>query len=244
MGSFELMPAIDLRAGRVVRLTRGDFDRQTTYADDPVGTAEAFIAAGAMWIHVVDLDGAREPRERQAELVRDIVRRVGDRARCQVAGGLRDETAVGAMLDAGAARVVVGTAALADPAFAERLVHRHGRDRLVVALDVRAWEAVGEGWRDGAPGVAVEHALATLADAGVARFAVTAIERDGALLGPDLDLVRRLVGLDRGAIMASAGIRSIDDVLATRAAGASGAIVGRALYEGRLDLGAALAALR
>lgn len=237
---FDVLPAIDLRSGRVVRLTEGDFERATTYDDDPLATAERFVEAGARWIHVVDLDGAQAGRARQRELIRDIVTLVGDRAACQVAGGLRDAAAVATALEDGAARVVVGTAALSDPAFAAGLVRRHGPGRIVAALDVRDGSAVGEGWHQAARGVPVEIALAALADAGVIRFAVTAIERDGALRGPDLELVRRLVALGRGAIVASAGMRSIDDLVATRAAGATGAIVGKAIYEGRLDLAAAV----
>jgi len=240
---FELLPAIDLRDGRAVRLTMGDFDRQTAYDGDPGSVAERFAAAGARWLHIVDLDGARAGAPRQPETVAAIVRRVAGLARCQVAGGLRNDRAVAEALGAGADRVVVGTAALGDPGFVTTLARRHGSDRIVVALDVRDGRAVGEAWRPGGPGLPVDDALLRLADAGVERFAVTAIARDGALRGPDLDLVRRLVALGRGEIIASAGIRSTADVLALRQVGAAGAIVGKALYEGRLDLAATLAAL-
>jgi phosphoribosylformimino-5-aminoimidazole carboxamide ribotide isomerase len=241
--TFELLPAIDLRAGRAVRLTLGDFERETVYDDDPVAVAARFVAAGARWIHVVDLDGARAGEPRQADIVGAIVAAVGDRAACQVAGGLRDEGAVARALEAGAGRVVLGTAALRDPEFVGTLIERFGPHRIVVALDVRDGLALGEGWRSGVAGLHPEEALLTLSEAGAERFAVTAIERDGALLGPDLDLVGRLVALGRGSIIASAGIRSVDDLLAVRRAGAAGAIVGKALYEGRIDLATALGAL-
>jgi phosphoribosylformimino-5-aminoimidazole carboxamide ribotide isomerase len=238
--SFDLLPAIDLRAGRVVRLRQGDFAAETVYDSDPVSTAGRFIEAGARWIHVVDLDGARSGTPQQRAIVARIVDAVGERAGCQVAGGLRTLDAVAAALDAGAGRVVVGTAALVDPDFAGSLIAHHGPGRIVVALDVRDGLALGEGWRPGAVGLPVEDALLRLAEVGVERFAVTGVDRDGLLDGPDLDLLRRLVGLDRGAIVASGGVSSLDDLLAVRALGCAGAIVGRALYEGRLDLAAAL----
>lgn len=241
--SFELQPAIDLRGGRVVRLVEGDFERETAYSEDPAAVAAGFAEAGARWIHVVDLDGARAGEPRQAVTLAALVGAVEGRVRCQVAGGLRSEPAVAAALDAGAARVVVGTAAIRDPGFAGRLVTRHGPDRIVVALDVRGGLALGEGWRPGASGLPAGEALAALADAGIAMFAVTAIERDGRLEGPDFDLLGSLVALGRGRIIASGGIGSIEDLRRVRGIGCVGAIVGKALYEGRLDLREAIAAM-
>jgi phosphoribosylformimino-5-aminoimidazole carboxamide ribotide isomerase len=238
--TFQLLPAIDLRGGRVVRLSEGDFARETVYGSDPAEVARGFAAAGARWIHIVDLDGARDGSRRQTEAVARIVEAAGDGVACEVAGGLRDLGAVGAVLEAGAARAVVGTAALRDPEFVARLVARFGTERVAVALDVRDGLAVGQGWVPGATGVPVEAALAALADAGARTFIVTAIERDGLLGGPNLDLLRRMVELGRGEIVASAGVSSLADISAVRALGCAGAIVGRALYEGRLDLGAAL----
>ena len=241
--SFELLPAIDLRGGRVVRLRQGDFARETAYADDPVAVARAFADGGSRWLHVVDLDGAQAGEPVQAGVVETILAAVGSWVSCQVAGGLRTPESVRAVLAAGAARVVVGTAALRDPAFAGGLVRQHGPERIVVALDVRSGLAVGEGWRDGATGIDPGVALARLADLGVEMFAATAIDRDGLLEGPDLDLLGRLVALGRGRVIASGGISSVDDVRATQAIGCAGAIVGRALYEGRIDLGTALDAV-
>jgi phosphoribosylformimino-5-aminoimidazole carboxamide ribotide isomerase len=240
--AFDVLPAIDLRAGRVVRLVRGDFDRETIYGNDPVAVAVAFVADGARWLHVVDLDGARDPASRQVDVVAAIVAAVGESAGVEVAGGLRDEVAVATVLATGAARAVVGTGALRDPGFAARLVAAHGPARIAVALDVRGGLAVGQGWQAAATGVPVEAALDILADAGVATFEVTAIDRDGTLEGPDLELLARLVARRRGAIVASAGIASVADVVAVREAGCTGAIVGRALYEGRLALADALRA--
>ena len=240
--AFDLLPAIDLHGGRVVRLLRGSYGAVTTYGDDPAALAESFVAAGARWLHVVDLDGARDPASRQTSFVAAIIARVGDRAAVEVAGGLRDDRAVEASIEAGAARVILGTAALHDPAFAGRLAERFGAERIAVALDVRDGHAVGQGWVQGAAGSPVAEALTRLADHGIRTFEVTAIDRDGTLDGPDLALLGDLVRLRRGAIVASAGIASAADVTAVRALGCAGAIVGRALYEGHLTLEEALAA--
>jgi phosphoribosylformimino-5-aminoimidazole carboxamide ribotide isomerase len=238
-----ILPAIDLRGGRVVRLRQGDFAQETAFSDDPVAVARTFAAAGARWLHVVDLDGARTGVPAHGDAVRAIVRAVGPELQVEIAGGLRTESAVVEALDeTGAARAVVGTAALRDPAFAARLVERHGSDRIAAALDVRDGLALGEGWRAGAAGMGADDALMILADAGVRTFEATAIDRDGLLGGPDLELLARLVALGRGTVIASGGIATLDDLRAVRSIGAGGAIIGRALYEGRLDLADALRA--
>jgi phosphoribosylformimino-5-aminoimidazole carboxamide ribotide isomerase len=242
-GGFDLLPAIDLRDGRVVRLVEGDFARETAYSDDPTGVAEALAAAGATWLHVVDLDGAREGAPRNAAVVADIVASTTGRISVELGGGLRTEAAVEAALATGCARIIVGTAALEDPAFVGGLVRRHGPGRIAVGLDVRDGLAVGEGWRPGAAGTPVLDATTRITDEGVETLVVTAIHRDGRLEGPDLGLLEQMVGHGRGRIIASGGISSIDDVLATRRIGCAGAIVGRALYEGRIDLRLTLTAL-
>jgi phosphoribosylformimino-5-aminoimidazole carboxamide ribotide isomerase len=239
---FQLLPAIDLRGGQVVRLSEGDFDRETIYGDDPAEVAQRFAAAGARWIHVVDLDGARDGGRRQTDAVQRIVAAAGDRVACEVAGGLRDDDAVAAVLAAGAARAVVGTAALRDPALVARLIDRFGSDRIAVALDVRDGLAVGQGWVPGASGVPAEETLVALADRGARIFVVTAIERDGLMGGPNLELLGRMVDLDRGKVIASAGVSSLEDIAAVRSIGCFGAVVGRAIYEGRLDLAEAIRA--
>jgi phosphoribosylformimino-5-aminoimidazole carboxamide ribotide isomerase len=239
---FQLLPAIDLRGGQVVRLSEGDFDRETIYGDDPAEVAQRFAAAGARWIHVVDLDGARDGGRRQTDAVQRIVAAAGDRVACEVAGGLRDDDAVAAVLAAGAARAVVGTAALRDPALVARLIDRFGSDRIAVALDVRDGLAVGQGWVPGASGVPAEETLVALADRGARIFVVTAIERDGLMGGPNLELLGRMVDLDRGKVIASAGVSSLEDIAAVRSIGCVGAVVGRAIYEGRLDLAEAIRA--
>lgn len=241
--TFDLLPAIDLRGGQVVRLEQGDFDRETSYGHDPAAVARAFAAEGARWLHVVDLDGARAGERRHVSIIRRMVERVGDTARIEVAGGLRTEDAVEAALEEGAARCVIGTQALREPDFARRLVARHGAERIAAAIDVRDGLALGEGWRAGAPGLVAETAVQRLADAGLTTFEVTAVARDGLLGGPDLELLGRVVALRCGAVIASGGIGSTEDLLAARAVGCRGAIVGRALYEGRFSVRQAIDAL-
>jgi phosphoribosylformimino-5-aminoimidazole carboxamide ribotide isomerase len=241
--AFELLPAIDLRGGRVVRLRQGDFDQETSYSDDPVAIAVEFAAAGAEWLHVVDLDGARSGVPAQMATVAAIVAAVGGEVRVEIAGGLRTRETVQLALVAGATRVVVGTAALRDASFAAAIVREHGSDRVAAAIDVRDGRASGEGWDSAAPTTDAVDAISQLADAGVTTFEVTAIDRDGLLQGPDLNLLRRAVALDRGRIIASAGIASVEDLAAVQGIGCDGAIVGRALYEGQLSLREALGAV-
>jgi phosphoribosylformimino-5-aminoimidazole carboxamide ribotide isomerase len=243
VSTFTILPAIDLIAGRVVRLREGDFACETAYGAHPLTLARAFADAGAAWIHVVDLDGAKAGEPRQLELVVDIVSAVEDRVRIELGGGLRTPGAVERAFACGVSRVAVGTAAIRDPAFARTLVARHGAHRVAASIDVRDGLALGEGWRTGAPGVTVEDAVGRLVEAGVETFEVTAIERDGLMQGPDLRLLRSLVALGGGRIIASGGIGTVVDLHAVRDAGCAGAIVGRALYEGRIDLATAIGAL-
>ena len=243
--TFDIYPAIDLRDGRVVRLRQGDFAREQIYDDDPVAVVRRFEAAGALWIHVVDLDGARAGERRQAATIGSVVAVArGAGARVQVAGGLRTAEAIAEVLAAGVDRVVISTAALRDPDFARQAVLRHGASRIAVALDIRDGVAVGDGWLPGAAAVPLDRALATLADVGVTTFAVTAIARDGLLGGPDLDLLESCLRATNAGVIASGGIRSVDDLEAVRNLGCSGAIVGRAIYDGSLDLALAISVTR
>ena len=239
---FELLPAIDLRGGLVVRLEQGDFTRETAFSTDPVAVATEFADRGATWLHVVDLDGARGGLPGHSEVVRRIVEAVGSSVRIDQAGGLRSLEAIDEALSAGASRVVIGTAALADSGLSAAAVAAHGSDGVAVALDVRDGLAIGEGWRSGAPGVRPEDAIRRLAGIGITTFEVTSIVRDGLLGGPDIGLLGDLVDIGLGRIIASGGVASVHDIEAIRRIGCAGAIVGRALYDGSLDLGDALAA--
>lgn len=240
---MEVIPAIDLLGGRVVRLARGAFDAVTDYGDDPVAVARRWTAEGATRIHVVDLDAARDGRPQQADVVRAIV--ASARVPCQIAGGIRGATEAGTMLDAGADRVVLGSALIADPRLGRELVQRHGPGRIAAALDVRDGRAVGEGWVAGARGVELLSHARALAEAGLRIFIVTSIARDGGMEGPDLELLEAVRHEVPGAeIIASGGIGRLADLTVLAEHGFPGAITGRALYEGAFSLAEALAQVR
>ncbi len=244
-GRFQLYPAIDVRGGRVVRLRQGDFAREQVYGDDPVEVARGFRAAGARWVHVVDLDGARSGEraigDRQLrDLVAEMRQADGGRTNIQTGGGLRSVEDIAAVLDAGVARAILGTAALRDQAFVRGAIARFGAERIAVALDVRNDTAVGEGWVGGATAVPIAELLRDLGAAGVATLVVTSIDRDGLLDGPDLGLLESVVGRTSAGVIASGGVASLGDLDAIRAIGCAGAIVGRALYDGAIDLAEAI----
>jgi phosphoribosylformimino-5-aminoimidazole carboxamide ribotide isomerase len=243
MPRFELYPAIDLRAGRCVRLYQGDYGQETVYGDDPVAQARAFAAAGAPWIHVVDLDAARTGDPRNRDVVAAIATAVD--VPVQTGGGVRDDSAAGALLDAGVRRVVVGTAALEDPAWVRRLAARHP-GRVAVGLDARDREVAEPGWMEGSGRDVVDLAR-EFDDAGVAALVVTEIGRDGTLEGPALDQLGAVLAATTVDVVASGGVGSLDDVralaaLEVNARRLAGVIVGRALYEGSFAVGDAVEA--
>lgn len=221
-----------------MRLRQGDFGRETDYGGDPVQVAARWIEEGATRLHVVDLDGARGGGSVQAGLVERIVGAVA--APCQVAGGLRDRASLDALLDAGADRVVVGTLLLEEPDEVAACVEQRGAERLVGAIDVRAGRALGDGWTESGGGRRVRVALEQARGAGLRRLAVTAIERDGVLSGPDLGLLAEVRSvMPEVALIASGGVSTLDDLRALADLGCEGVIVGRALYEGRFTVGQA-----
>jgi phosphoribosylformimino-5-aminoimidazole carboxamide ribotide isomerase len=239
-----LYPAIDVRAGRAVRLTRGDFAEETVYADDPVAVARSFAGAGAHWIHVVDLDAARTGQPANLAVVEAIAAAVP--CLVQAGGGVRSLEAAGALLLAGAARVVVGTAAVERPALVEDLCTAHP-GRIAVGLDARGRELAVEGWTE-ATGRDLVDLARELGSLGVAALIVTEISRDGTMAGPDRDQLTAVLGATTIPVIASGGVGSLADLTALRKLEAdgrqlAGAIVGRALYEGRFTLGEALAAV-
>ncbi|HEU5260899.1 MAG TPA: 1-(5-phosphoribosyl)-5-[(5-phosphoribosylamino)methylideneamino]imidazole-4-carboxamide isomerase [Gemmatimonadales bacterium] len=233
---MELYPAVDVQGGRVVRLRQGDAHRMTAYADDPVEVVGQFARAGARWVHLVDLDRAFGTRDN-----RDVARRLLSTAqvKVQVGGGLRTEEAIDEMLAWGARRVVIGTKAATDPAIVERLLARHGAELLAVGIDAREGRVAVRGWTELFDVTALD--LARRVQSQGARTVIyTDVARDGMLTGSDVAGARALaaLGLD---VIASGGVASLDDVRAIRDAGLAGAIVGRALYEGRFTLSEALA---
>jgi phosphoribosyl isomerase A len=225
-----VIPAIDLRGGRAVRLRRGDPSEETAYADHPVEVAERFQEEGARRLHVIDLDAALgEGDNRQA--IRDICRAVV--VPVQVGGGIRSLRAAAAMLEDGAARAILGTAAAADVSFVGRAVEEFA-ERVVVAVDVRGGRLMLDGWREEGPELGA--ALSELNDAGAPRYLVTAIARDGTLEGPDLTLYRQVLKLTDRPVIASGGVRNADDVWALRDVGCEATVAGKALYEKTLKL--------
>jgi len=240
---IELYPAIDLRGGRCVRLYQGDYGRETVYGDDPVAQALAFEAEGAAWIHVVDLDAARSGEPVNRPVVAAIAAAVS--VPVQTGGGVRDEAAAEALIDAGVARVVLGTAALEQPDLVRRLAPRFP---VAVGLDARGREVAVRGWEEGS-GRDLLDVAAEFADAGVAALVVTEIGRDGTLEGPDLEGLAAVLAATHIDVIASGGVGSLDDLRALDQLSVgdrrlAGVIVGRALYEGAFTLTDALGASR
>jgi len=231
--TFDLYPAIDLRGGRVVRLHQGDFDQETIYDDDPVSVARSFEAAGAPWIHVVDLDAARRTGSNR-DVVVAIARAVS--IPVQTGGGVRDAS----LLAEGIERVVMGSAAVEDPTIVRQLAAEHP-GRIAVGLDHRSGELRTRGWLDYS-GVRVEELVDRLTVDGVGAFVVTDISRDGVLEGPDLEGLRALATRTTVPVIASGGVGSLDDVRALRDTGVAGVIVGKAIYEGRFGVDEAVLA--
>jgi len=229
---LQVIPAVDLLGEEAVRLERGEFDRVVARELDPVALVERFVEAGARLLHVVDLDGARSGRTRP-ELVHRLVAAASPTP-IQASGGVRSIDDAERLLDAGAARVVVGTSAFAEPRALARYAARLAA-RLVVAVDVRAGRVVAGGWSRQTD-VTAEEAAERCAAAGVPRLLCTAVDRDGTLGGPDLDLFARVWERSGLPVLAAGGIRSRSDLAAVEAAGCEGAIVGRALLQGRLPL--------
>lgn len=225
-----VIPAIDLRGGRCVRLFQGDFDAATTYDEDPVEMAARFETEGARRLHVVDLDAAKGDGSNR-DVVRKITRNVA--IPVQLGGGIRSAEAIDEALEDGAARTILGTAAADDPGFVADAVQRSG-DAIVVAVDVRDGRVMTHGWQEEGP--ALEEAVTALDRAGAPRFLVTSISRDGAMDGPDLELYGRVLELTERPVIASGGVRVAEDIWALRELGVEACVVGKALYAGTLRL--------
>jgi phosphoribosylformimino-5-aminoimidazole carboxamide ribotide isomerase len=238
-----LYPAIDIRGGKAVRLLQGDYARETTYDADPVDAAKRWAGDGAEFLHVVDLDGAKAGEPRNLESVRRIAAAV--ECPIQVGGGLRDAESVDAILDAGAKRVVIGTAALRDPVFLAGALEKHG-ERVVVSVDARDGKVALSGWTEAGEEGVVE-AVAELSSLGVTRFLCTAIEVDGTMEGPAIEELNEIAAVTEAQVIASGGVGDLShlEVLAQKTApNIEGAIVGRALYECKFTVAAGIAALR
>ncbi len=237
--SAELYPAIDLRDGRVVRLRQGDYADETVYGEDPEAVAGSFADAGATWIHVVDLDAARHGSPQNRPVVAAVVAAVAGRARVQTGGGVRRLDDARALAAAGVARVVMGSAAVADPSLVDAVADIVP---VAVGLDHRRGEVAVHGWTAGS-GRTVEELLGAFPRASA--LVITDIARDGMLAGPDLDGLTAAARATEIPVIASGGVATLDDVRALAAVpGIAGVITGKALYDGRFTVADALAALR
>jgi phosphoribosylanthranilate isomerase len=237
--SLELLPAVDVAAGQAVRLVQGAAGTETSYGD-PLAAALAWQAAGARWLHLVDLDAAFG-RGSNAALLADVVGRLD--IAVELSGGIRDDDSLAAALATGCARVNIGTAALERPGWVARVIAEHG-ERIAVGLDVRGSRLAARGWTT--EGGDLAQAIARLDAAGCPRYVVTDVTRDGTLTGPNLDLLRRVCGQTSRPVIASGGVSSLADLRAIGGLaplGVEGAIVGKALYAGAFTLPEALAAV-
>jgi len=240
--SFTVIPAIDLRAGRVVRLKQGDYAQQTTYDFDPRSLARDYADAGAQWLHLVDLDGARGGSLENLAVIEAIAR---DGMRIQAGGGVRSEADVQRLLGAGVSRVVLGSLAIREPETVEGWLALRGAERFTLALDTLqrdgAWTLPSAGWTE-TESRTLDDLAPWYAARGATHLLCTDIDRDGMLAGFNLDLYRYLASaVPTLAVQASGGVRSLDDIRAARDAGARAVILGRALLEGRFSLKEALA---
>ena len=229
---MQIFPAIDLRGGQVVRLYQGDYDQETVYAADPCAVARDFLAAGARYLHVVDLDGARDGTLANFETIAALVRQGG--LYIEVGGGIRTEERIRRYLDLGVGRCILGTIAVKDFAFTERMAQKYG-DRIAVGVDARDGFVAVSGWKELSEERGVDFCR-RLRDAGVKTVIYTDISRDGAEQGTNLDLYRELAGIEGLDITASGGVSSSEELRELQTIGTKAAILGKALYTGWLDL--------
>lgn len=235
-----LLPAIDLYDGKAVRLYKGDYEQMTVYSDSPVSVASDFRSLGAAWAHIVDLEGARDGTTPNLKTVERIISENG--LNVEVGGGIRREDTVRRYLDAGACRVILGTAALLDRPFLERMISQYG-EKIAVGVDSRDGIAATHGWRE-TSGVKSAEFCAELQKMDVHTVICTDISRDGAMKGPNRELYRELKESLDMDIIASGGVSSLEDVRALRELGVYGAIIGKAYYTGDIRLGEALEAAK
>lgn len=238
--SFTIYPAIDIRGGKCVRLIQGDYAQETVFHDDPLEVAKRWEEQGASWIHLVDLDGAKAGHPVNDAVIGEIARTVN--IPVQLGGGLRKRSDVEKLLEAGVSRVILGTAAIEDKAFVEEVLKAYG-DRLAIGLDARDGYVATRGWLETSQ-VKAEELASDLAEKGARTFIFTDISRDGMMQGPNVEAIVNLARVSGQSVIASGGVSTIDDVrqLAKhRVDGVSGAIIGKALYTGNIDLRQAVA---
>jgi phosphoribosylformimino-5-aminoimidazole carboxamide ribotide isomerase len=245
MSRMEIIPAVDIRGGRCVRLDQGDYDRETVFADDPLRMAQRWQVAGAMRLHVVDLDGARDGVPRNEDVIQRLIASID--VAVEVGGGMRDVAVIGRYLEAGADRVAIGTAAIKDQTMLVNALGMFG-ERIFVGVDARDGLVATEGWRETSTVRALD-LIAELSQFGLRRIFYTDISRDGMLDGPNFPAIQEVVEHAGGlpsvmAVIASGGISTVEHVHRLKMIGVEAAIIGKALYTGALDLGEAIAATR
>jgi phosphoribosylformimino-5-aminoimidazole carboxamide ribotide isomerase len=237
--SFTIYPAIDMRAGKCVRLLQGDYEKETVYGDSPFDMAKSFADAGAQWIHMVDLDGAKDGKRVNDSFVIKAAQELD--AKVQIGGGIRTEEDIAHYLGNGISRVIIGSIAVSDPEFAEEMIRKYG-EKIAVGLDAKDGYVATHGWLNTSGVKAVELGK-RFADAGAETFIFTDIATDGMLSGPNAEAVRELAAATGKSVIASGGVSSLADLAALKeygAEGVSGAIVGKAIYEGRFTVEQAL----
>lgn len=227
-----ILPAIDIRGGQCVRLRQGDFQQETVFGADPAAMARRWVQDGARFLHLVDLDGAKEGRPVNGPSVQEIVKTAG--VPCQLGGGIRSEADISQALSWGVVRVVIGTRALDDPGWVERMSERFP-DKIVLGIDARRGKVATEGWLKTSEQSALELARRFIGWP-LAALVYTDISRDGMLEGPNLDALAEMAAAVPISVIASGGVSSADDVRRLAGLGLAGCIIGRALYEGRIDL--------
>ncbi len=234
---MEVIPAIDLKGGRCVRLYQGDYNREQVFSDDPVAVALEWQRRGARRLHIVDLEGARDGRPVNLGAVEAIAAQAS--VPLQVGGGIRDRATAQHLLAAGAQRVVLGTAAVETPTLVEAVMDGYGADAVVVSIDARDGLVALRGWRT-ASQVTARDLLSSMVERGVRRFVYTDISRDGTMTAPNFDALEEIVAATQGAVLAAGGIASVEHLVRLAQTGVEGAIVGQALYVGAFSLAEAL----
>jgi phosphoribosylformimino-5-aminoimidazole carboxamide ribotide isomerase len=243
MSSFTLYPAIDMRGGKCVRLLQGDYNQETVYGDSPFDMAKQFADQGAAWIHMVDLDGAKDGKKVNHEHVIRVAKELP--AKVQIGGGIRSMDDVSYYLDSGVDRVILGSAAVSDPEFVREALNRYGGSRVAIGLDARDGFVATEGWLETSHIMAVDLAK-RLVEEGAETFIFTDISKDGMLQGPNVEAIGELARITGKEVIASGGVSSIDDIVSLKKdeRNIAGAIIGKALYTGRFTLSDALGSVK
>lgn len=233
---MNIYPAVDIKGGKCVRLVQGDFDKETVYLENPVEAAKMWQDQGAKWIHVVDLDGAKSGTPSNVDVIKNIRKALS--ANIQVGGGIRNMSTVENYLNLGVNRVIFGSSAITNPSLVKETIDRFGADKVAVGIDVRQNQVAIEGWTKSS-GIAIEKALGQLKDIGVKTIIYTDISRDGMMKGPNFTGIEKVLSFGDFSVIASGGISSMQDLKQLALyenKGLEGAIIGKALYSGALDL--------